>query len=152
MDTLSYKTVSANKATAHKEWVLVDANDEVLGRLASKVAYMLRGKHKTDFTPHVDCGDNVIVINAEKIRLTGKKMTDREIYRHTGYPGGQRIESPESMLAKKPTSVVEHAVKGMLPKSRLGSELFRNLYVYAGNEHPHEAQQPKTVKLTDIIA
>jgi large subunit ribosomal protein L13 len=152
VDTLSYKTVSANKATVHKEWVLVDANDEILGRLASKVAYMLRGKHKTNFTPHVDCGDNVIVINAEKIRLSGKKMTDREIYRHTGHPGGQRIESPASMLTKKPTSVVEHAVKGMLPKSRLGSDLFRNLYVYAGESHPHEAQQPKSVKLTDIIA
>lgn len=151
MDTLSYKTVSANKATVTKEWVLVDANDEVLGRLASKVAYMLRGKHKTNFTPHVDCGDNVIVINAEKIRLTGKKLTDRELYRHTGYPGGQRISTPASMLSKKPESVVEHAVKGMLPKNRLGSELFRNLYVYTGTAHPHEAQQPKTVKLTDII-
>jgi large subunit ribosomal protein L13 len=152
VDTLSYKTVSANKATVHKEWIIVDANEEVLGRLASKVAYILRGKHKTNFTPHVDCGDNVIVINAEKIRLTGKKMADRQIYRHTGYPGGQRIESPASMIAKKPTSVVEHAVKGMLPKNRLGSELFRNLFVYAGKNHPHEAQQPKSVKLTDIIA
>jgi large subunit ribosomal protein L13 len=152
VDTLSYKTVSANKATVHKEWIIVDANDEILGRLASKVAYMLRGKHKTNFTPHVDCGDNVIVINAEKIRLSGKKMSDRQIYRHTSYPGGQRIESPASMIAKKPASVVEHAVKGMLPKNRLGSELFRNLYVYAGESHPHEAQQPKSVKLTDIIA
>jgi large subunit ribosomal protein L13 len=150
VDTLSYKTVSANKATVHKEWIVVDANDEILGRLASKVAYILRGKHKTNFTPHVDCGDNVIVINAEKIKLSGKKMADRQIYRHTGYPGGQRIESPSSMLAKKPTSVVEHAVRGMLPKSRLGSDLFRNLYVYAGETHPHEAQQPKSVKLTDI--
>ena len=152
MNTLSYKTVSANKATVHKEWIIVDANDEILGRLASKVAYILRGKHKTNFTPHVDCGDNVIVINAEKIRLSGNKMANRQIYRHTGYPGGQRIESPASMLAKKPTSVVEHAVKGMLPKNRLGSELFRNLFVYAGENHPHEAQQPKSVKLTDIIA
>ena len=150
MDTLSYKTVSANKATVHKEWIVVDANDEILGRLASKVAYILRGKHKTNFTPHVDCGDNVIVINAEKIKLSGKKMSDRQIFRHTGYPGGQRIESPASMIAKKPTSVVEHAVRGMLPKSKLGSDLFRNLFVYAGAIHPHEAQQPKSVKLTDI--
>ena len=151
MDTLSYKTVSAKKTTVQKEWILVDASDEILGRLASKVAYILRGKHKTNFTPHVDCGDNVIVINAEKIRLTGKKMTDRQIYRHTGYPGGQRIESPASMLAKKPISVIEHAVKGMLPKNRLGSEIFRNLFVYAGEIHPHEAQQPKKVNLNDII-
>jgi len=151
VDTLSYKTVSAKKTTVQKEWILVDASDEILGRLASKVAYILRGKHKTNFTPHVDCGDNVIVINAEKIRLTGKKMTDRQIYRHTGYPGGQRIESPASMLAKKPISVIEHAVKGMLPKNRLGSEIFRNLFVYAGEIHPHEAQQPKKVNLNDII-
>ena len=150
MDTLSYKTVSANKATANKEWVLIDAKDETLGRLAAKTAYILRGKHKTNFTPHVDCGDNVIVINAEKVKMTGRKMSDRQIYRHTGYPGGQRIQSPAEMLAKKPTSVIEHAVKGMLPKNRLGSQLFRNLFVYAGESHPHEAQQPKTVKLTDI--
>ena len=151
MNTLSYKTVSANKATAKKEWVVVDAAGQPLGRLASKVAKILRGKHKTNYTPHVDCGDNVIVINAEKIRLSGKKMADREIYRHTGFPGGQRIESPASMLAKKPASVIEHAVRGMLPKNRLGSDLFRNLYVYAGESHPHEAQQPKAIKLTDFI-
>ena len=150
MDTLSYKTVSANKATVHKEWIVIDANDEILGRLASKVAYILRGKHKTNFTPHVDCGDNVVVVNAEKIKLSGKKMADREVFRHTGHPGGQRIETPASMLAKKPASVVEHAVRGMLPKNRLGADLFRNLYVYAGETHPHEAQQPKSVKLTDI--
>jgi large subunit ribosomal protein L13 len=150
VDTLSYKTVSANKATVTKEWILIDAKDETLGRLASKVAYVLRGKHKTNFTPHVDCGDNVIIINAEKVKMTGKKMTDRQIYRHTGYPGGQRIQSPADMIAKKPTSVIEHAVKGMLPKNRLGSELFRNLFVYAGETHPHEAQQPKSVKLSDI--
>jgi large subunit ribosomal protein L13 len=150
VDTLSYKTVSANKATVTKEWILIDAKDEILGRLASKVAYVLRGKHKTNFTPHVDCGDNVIIINAEKVKMTGKKMTDRQLYRHTGYPGGQRIQSPADMIAKKPTSVIEHAVKGMLPKNRLGSELFRNLFVYAGESHPHEAQQPKSVKLSDI--
>ena len=150
MDTLSYKTKSANKASVKKEWVLIDANDQVLGRLASKAAIILRGKNKTNFTPHVDCGDYVIIINAEKIKLTGKKMTDKQYFRHTGYPGGQVIETPEKLLARKPGSVVEKAIKGMLPKNRLGSELFRNLHVYVGSEHPHEAQQPKELKLTDI--
>lgn len=150
MNTLSYKTVSANKATVKKEWYIVDAGDEVLGRLASKVAMILRGKHKPDFTPHVDCGDNVIVINAEKVKLTGKKLSQKQYVRHTGYPGGQVTTSPEDLLAKKPESVVERAVKGMLPKNRLGSALFRNLYVYTGETHPHEAQQPKKLELKDI--
>jgi len=150
VDTLSYKTKSANKESVKKEWVLIDANDQVLGRLASKAAFILRGKNKTNFTPHVDCGDYVIIINAEKIKLTGKKMTDKQYFRHTGYPGGQVIDTPEKLLAKKPGSVVEKAIKGMLPKNRLGSELFRNLHVYVGSEHPHEAQQPKELKLTDI--
>jgi len=147
VNTLSYKTVSANKETVQKEWYVVDAKDEVLGRLASKVAIVLRGKHKPSFTPHVDCGDNVIVINADKIKLTGTKMTDKKYIRHTGYPGGQRIESPEDLLAKKPEAVVERAVKGMLPKSRLGSVLFTNLHVFTGETHPHEAQQPETMQL-----
>ncbi len=151
MNTLSYKTVSANKATVTKEWLLVDAQDEVLGRLASKVAFLIRGKHKTNFTPHVDCGDNVIVINADKVRLTGKKLTDKEYVRHSGYPGGQITTTVKEMLEKKPTAVVEKAVKGMLPGNRLGSELFRNLFVYAGPEHKHEAQNPKKVNLNDII-
>ena len=150
MNTLSYKTVSANKETIQKEWFVVDAKDEVLGRLASRVAYVLRGKHKPSFTPHVDCGDNVIVINAEKVKLTGKKMTDKQYIRHTGYPGGQRTQTPEDLLSKKPEAVVEKAVKGMLPKSRLGSELFRNLFVFAGEAHPHEAQQPKKLDLNNI--
>lgn len=150
MNTLSYKTVSANKETVQKEWYVVDAKDEVLGRLASKVAIVLRGKHKPSFTPHVDCGDNVIVINADKIKLTGTKMTDKKYIRHTGYPGGQRIESPEDLLAKKPEAVVERAVKGMLPKSRLGSVLFTNLHVFTGETHPHEAQQPKKLDLNTI--
>ena len=150
MDTLSYKTVSANKATVQKEWILVDAQDEVLGRLASKVAKILRGKNKPSFTPHVDCGDNVIVINASQIKLTGNKMTDKQYVSHSGYPGGQKITSPEKLLAKKPIAVVEKAVKGMLPKNRLGSELFRNLYVYEGSEHAHEAQKPKKVDLNSI--
>ena len=145
MDTLSYKTISANKATATKEWVVVDATNATLGRLSSEIAMLLRGKRKPNFTPHVDCGDNVIVINAEKVRLTGKKMTDRVHFTHSGYPGGQKETSPEQMFNKRPTSLVEHAVRGMLPKSRLGREMFRNLFVYAGPEHPHEAQKPKEV-------
>ena len=150
MDTLSYKTKSANKATVKKEWLLVNAEDQILGRLASKVALLLRGKHKPDFTPHVDGGDFVIIINADKVKLTGKKRTDKQYFRHTGYPGGQVIESPEDLFQKKPTAVVEKAVKGMLPKSRLGSELFRNLNVFAGPEHPHEAQKPKEINLNSI--
>ena len=150
MNTLSYKTVSANQATVTKEWVLIDAENEVLGRLASKAARLLRGKLKTNYTPHVDCGDNVIIINAEKIILTGKKMDDKVYTRHTGYPGGQRFATPKELLAKKPIAVVEAAIRGMLPKNRLGRELFRNLYVYAGPEHQHQAQQPKTIKLNSI--
>lgn len=150
VDTLSYKTISANSGTVKKEWYVIDATDLVLGRLASRVALVLRGKNKPDFTPHVDCGDNVIIVNAEKIRLTGKKLTDKVYVRHTGYPGGQRFATPKQMLDRKPTFVVEHAIKGMLPKNRLGAELFRNLYVYAGPEHPHEAQQPKTLTLNEI--
>ncbi|MFH0762036.1 MAG: 50S ribosomal protein L13, partial [Bacteroidota bacterium] len=143
MDTLSYKTISANKETANKEWVLINAEDQILGRLASKVAMLLRGKLKPNFTPHADCGDNVIIINAEKVKLTGKKMTDKVYLRHTGYPGGQRQRTPEELLVKKPTAIIESAVKGMLPKNRLGSALFRNLFVYTGPDHPHQAQQPK---------
>lgn len=150
MDTLSYKTKSVNKESVKKEWVLVDANDQVLGRLASRVAFILRGKHKPGFTPHVDCGDMVIIINAEKVKLTGKKRTDKQYFRHTGYPGGQVIDTPEKLFARKPGSVVEKAVRGMLPKSRLGRELFRNLHVYVGPDHSHEAQQPKEINLDDI--
>jgi large subunit ribosomal protein L13 len=150
VNTLSYKTVSANKETVQKEWFVVDAKDEVLGRLASKVAIVLRGKHKPSFTPNVDCGDNVIIINAEKVKLTGNKMSDKQYVRHSGYPGGQRFESPEDLMAKKPAAVVEKAVRGMLPKSRLGSELFRNLYVVVGETHDHQAQQPKDLDLNKI--
>lgn len=150
MDTLSYKTKSANKETVNKEWVLVDAENEVLGRLASKVAKMLRGKYKPSFTPHVDCGDNVIIVNAEKVRLTGSKLTDKEYVRHTGYPGGQRVATPEELFAKKPAMVIEKAVKGMLPKNRLGRAIYRNLFVYIGSEHPHQAQNPKPVNLNSI--
>lgn len=150
MNTLSYKTISANKETVHKEWVLINAEDEVLGRLASKVAMLLRGKLKPGFTPHVDCGDNVVVINAEKIKLTGKKMTDKVYFRHSGYPGGQSERTPQELLAKNPRGIIESAVRGMLPKNRLGADLFRNLYVYAGPDHPHQAQQPKEINLNSI--
>lgn len=150
VDSLSYKTISANAATVNKEWILIDANGEVLGRLASQVAKILRGKHKPSFTPHVDCGDNVIVINADKVKLTGKKMTDKVYTRHTGHPGGQRFATPADYLKRKPAFVVEKAVKGMLPKTRLGEALLKNLKVYAGAEHPHAAQNPKTIKLNEI--
>ncbi|HPX05488.1 MAG TPA: 50S ribosomal protein L13 [Tenuifilaceae bacterium] len=150
MDTLSYKTVSVNSATATKEWVVVDATNEVLGRLSSKVAKLLRGKYKANYTPHVDCGDNVIIINAEKVRLTGSKLTDKVYVRYTGYPGGQRFATPKELLKRRPNAVIEHAVKGMLPKSRLGKAIFGNLHVYAGPEHPHEAQQPKEINLNSI--
>ncbi len=150
MDTLSYKTISANKATASKEWVIVDADGEVLGRLASKVAKILRGKNKPLFTPHADCGDNVIVINAEKVVLTGKKMSDKVYIRHTGYPGGQRQQTADEVLAKFPERLVEKAVKGMLPKNSLGRKLYANLHVVIGVEHKHEAQKPKVVDLNTI--
>lgn len=152
MDTLSYKTKSANKDTVNKEWLLVDAENEILGRLASKVAFLLRGKHKTNFTPHVDCGDNVIVINAEKVRLTGKKWTDRHYFSHTGYPGGQKLTTPKELITKNPIGLVEKSVRGMLPKNRLGAKLFKNLHVVEGNKHKYQAQKPKTVKLNTIIS
>lgn len=150
MDTLSYKTVSANRATVTKEWVLVDATDVVLGRLASKVAKILRGKNKPGFTPHVDCGDNVIIINAEKVRLTGNKLNDKVYVSHSGYPGGQRFQNPAELLAKYPERVVEKAIRGMLPKNRLGSKIFGNLRVYVGPEHNHEAQNPTVIDLNTI--
>ena len=150
MDTLSYKTISANKTTANKKWVLVDADGQTLGRLASKVAKLLRGKYKPDFTPHVDCGDNVIVINAEKINLTGNKWEDKTYLRHTGYPGGQRTTGVKQLLEKHPERIIEKAVKGMLPKTKLGAAVLRNLKVYAGTEHKQEAQQPGTSNLNDV--
>ena len=147
MNTLSYKTVSANNATVQKEWLVVDATNQVLGRLSSQIASILRGKHKTSFTPHVDCGDNVIVINAEKVRLTGKKWNEKEYVKHTGYPGGQRITTPSEVAVTKPEKIIETAVKKMLPRNRLGNAIYGNLYVYAGETHPHTAQQPKELKL-----
>ena len=147
MDTLSYKTVSANKATVNKQWVLVDAEGQTLGRLASKVAIMIRGKNKPNYTPHVDCGDNVIVINAEKITMTGNKMQTKTYIRHTGYPGGQRSLTAAELIVKKPIGLVEKAVKGMLPKNKLGADLFRNLKVYEGASHNQEAQKPVAINL-----
>ena len=150
MDSLSYKTISANASTVTKEWVVIDAADEVLGRLASQIAKILRGKNKPSYTPHVDCGDYVIVINAEKVKLTGNKMTEKVYTRHTGYPGGQRFATAQDYLKKKPEFVIEEAVRGMLPKTRLGEAIFKNLKVYAGAEHPHAAQNPKAIKLNEI--
>lgn len=147
MDTLSYKTASANKKTVVKEWLVVDADGQALGRLASEVAVLLRGKHKPSFTPHVDCGDNVIVINAGKVSLSGNKWDDKTYIRHTGYPGGQRSLTAAEMYKKNPSRIVEKAVKGMLPKNRLGAKMFRNLKVYADANHGQEAQKPRTINL-----
>lgn len=150
MDTLSYRTISANKESANKEWFLVDAEGETLGRLASRVAKILRGKHKPLFTPHADCGDYVIIINAEKINLTGNKWESKTYIRHTGYPGGQRSRTAQEMLDKKPAAILEKAVKGMLPKNRLGREMYRNLSVCVGSEHPHAGQKPKAINLNEL--
>lgn len=150
MDTLSYKTISANKATVQKEWVVVDATDQVLGRLSAKVAKLLRGKYKPSYTPHVDCGDIVIIINADKVILTGNKWTDRVYLNFTGYPGGQKKTSPAELIKKGEAKLFNRVVKGMLPKNKLGAQLLRNLYVYAGSEHPHAAQQPKTIDINSL--
>ncbi|RZK49081.1 MAG: 50S ribosomal protein L13 [Pedobacter sp.] len=147
MNTLSYKTVSANAKTVNKQWVVVDAQGEILGRLSSKIAMIIRGKHKPEYTPNVDCGDNVIVINADKVKLTGNKFEEKVYTSYTGYPGGQRFTSPKELMAKHPTRIIEKAVRGMLPKNRLGKKLYTNLFVYAGAEHPHAAQTPKTITL-----
>ena len=150
MDTQSYKSVFLNKATVNKEWVVIDATDLALGRLAAGVVVVLRGKTNAGFTPNVDCGDNVIVINAEKVALKGKKMTNKVYTRYTGYPGGQRTTTAKEILRTRPTELVRKAVKGMLPKTRLGDKLINNLFIYAGPEHPHQAQQPKEIKLNEI--
>jgi large subunit ribosomal protein L13 len=147
VDTLSYKTVSGNKETANKKWLLVDAEGQTVGRLASKVAKLIRGKHKVNYTPHADCGDNVIVINAAKISFSGTKLVNKEYVRYTGYPGGQRSLTAQELLARNPQRVVEKAIKGMLPKNTLGRNLFTNLKVYAGAEHKQEAQNPEVINL-----
>lgn len=146
MNTLSYKTVSANRQTVEKKWYLIDAEAEIVGRLAARVAHVLRGKNKANYTPHVDCGDNVIIINADKVRFTGEKMREKEYFFYSGHPGGKRLETAKDLMRRRPTYVMEKAIKGMLPKNRLGREMFRNLHVYAGAQHPHEAQQPEILK------
>lgn len=150
MDTLSYKTLSANKANADKQWWLVDAQGQTLGRMASKIAKVLRGKYKTNFTPHADCGDFVIIINAETVEMTGQKMKNRELFSHTGYPGGQKRISPENMMAKDGTAVVRHAIRGMLPKNKLGNAVLKNCFIYTGNTHQQEAQKPQLLNLNDL--
>ena len=150
MDQLSYKTISANAATIEKNWVVIDAGDAVIGRLASEVAKIIRGKNKPSFTPNTDCGDNVIIINADKVRFTGRKWDQKEYITHSLYPGGQKVLSPRQMMDKSSTRIVEHAVRGMLPKGRLGRKQFGNLYVYEGAEHPHVAQQPKQISFSHL--
>ncbi len=150
MNTLSYKTVSANSATATKEWVIVDAEGQHLGRLCSKVAKLLRGKYKPNFTPHVDCGDNVIIINADKVVLTGKKWTDRVYLSYTGYPGGQRSMTPERLMEKGSSRLLLKVIKGMLPKNRLGRQLLGNVRIYDGTEHQHEAQNPRKIDINTL--
>lgn len=150
MEANSYKTISLNKDTVRKEWIIVDAENEILGRLSSKIAKILRGKHKPGFTPHVDCGDNVIIVNSDKVRFTGDKLHQKEYIHHTGFPGGQRSQLAIDLMKKDSTRVIKAAVRGMLPKNRLGRAVLKNLYVYQGTEHPHEGQTPKMVELNSI--
>jgi len=147
---MEFKTLSANKNTVQKEWLLVDATGQILGRLASKVAKIIRGKYKPNYTPHVDCGDNVVIINAEKIQFSGQKWSQKEYIRHTGYPGGQRSQKAEDLLVKDPTRIIRMAVKGMLPKNKLGSVLNKNLYIYTGSNHKNQGQKPKLIDLKDF--
>ncbi len=144
---MDLKTISANKATVSKSWLLVDANNQILGRLASRVAKIIRGKHKTNFTPHVDCGDNVIIVNAEKIQLTGSKWDNKKYFKHTGFPGGQYIQTPNQLLEKDATRIINNAVKGMLPKNKLGRKIIKNLYIFSGSDHNKDAQKPKLIDL-----
>lgn len=148
MNTLSYKTVSANESTVDRKWWVVDATNMIVGRGSSRIASILRGKNKPYFTPHFDCGDYVIVINAEKVRLTGNKMLTKQYVRHSHYPGGQRSVSFKQVIEKHPHRVLEKAVKLMLPKNKLGDQMYRKLFVYAGSEHPHAAQNPETLKIS----
>ncbi|MCX4276994.1 MULTISPECIES: 50S ribosomal protein L13 [Muribaculum] len=158
MDTLSYKTLTPNAQSIEKEWVVIDATDQVLGRLCAKVALILRGKNKPTYSPFVECGDNVIIINADKVRLTGKKMTDREYLSYTGYPGGQRVTTPELLMKKAHNKHIKpgynplfiKVMKGMLPKNRLGRRIIENMHVYLGPEHPHAAQNPKVIDINTI--
>lgn len=150
MDTLSYKTQSLRKEDVDRQWIVIDATGQHVGRLASRIAHRLRGKHKTNYTPHIDNGDAVIIINAEKVRFSGRKMNQKLYFTHSNYPGGARYATPNELLRKKPEHILEHAVKGMLPHTRLGAEMFRHLFVYTGSEHPHTAQKPIAVELNKI--
>lgn len=141
------KTYSAKPSEVRREWLVIDATDKVLGRLASDIARYLRGKHKPEYTPHVDTGDHIVVVNAEKVRVTGRKTTDKLYYRHTGYPGGIKSQSFAELRDSYPERIIETAVKGMLPRNPLGRAMFEKLHVYAGPEHKHQAQQPKPLEL-----
>lgn len=145
MNTLSYKTKSANEATVKRDWYIVDATNLTLGRMSAKIAAILRGKNKPYYTPHTDCGDYVIVINVEKVVLTGNKMDEKEYQTYSGYPGGQKAELAKDLIRRRPEVVIERAVKGMLPKNRLGRKMYKKLFAYAGAEHPHTAQKPQTL-------
>lgn len=147
MNTLSYKTVSIRKEDVKRDWYVVDMEGQVVGRAATKIATILRGKHKPSYTPHIDCGDYIIIINADKLRFTGQKMDQKQYFSHSGYPGGQKVITPRQLLEKKPYAVIEKAVKGMLPKNKLGRKMFKKMFVYAGAEHPHQAQQPKKLEI-----
>jgi large subunit ribosomal protein L13 len=147
VDTLSFKTPSATPATIKRAWFVVDAENQVVGRLASRIAHILRGKNKPYFTPHADCGDYVIVLNADKVRFTGNKLTQKEYVRYTGYPGGQRFATPKELLVRKPEAILEHAVRKMLPKNKLAAVQLKKMFVYAGTEHPHAAQKPQSLNL-----
>jgi large subunit ribosomal protein L13 len=144
--TLSYSTKSLRKEDVNRQWYIIDAEGEVVGRLCTKIAHVLRGKHKPDYTPHVDNGDYIIVINAEKARFTGDKLNQKEYITYSGYPGGQKRKTAKEMFDKKPIAVIEKAVKGMLPKTKLGDKMFTKLFVYEGSEHPHQAQKPQEFK------
>ncbi|TVR78029.1 MAG: 50S ribosomal protein L13 [Chitinophagaceae bacterium] len=146
MNKLTYKTVSAKPQEVKRNWHIIDAENQIVGRISSRIATVLRGKHKASYTPHVDCGDFVIVINAAKVRFTGNKMQQKTYIRHTGYPGGQRFATAKLLLEKKPNAVLENAIKGMLPKNRLGRAMFKKLFLYEGDQHPHTAQKPQTLK------
>lgn len=143
MDTLSYRTQSAKKSEVDQKWYVIDAEGEIVGRLASRIAHVLRGKHKPSYTPHVDCGDYVVVVNADKVRFTGQKLNQKEYITFSGYPGGQKTHTAKELMNKKPNAIIENAVKGMLPKNKLGRAMFKKLFVYADAEHPHQAQQPE---------
>ena len=147
MDTLSYKTKSAKKETVERKWHIIDAENMVIGRMATTIASILRGKHKPSFTPHVDTGDFVVVINADKARFTGNKMDDKYYLTHSGYPGGQKKATAKQLAEKKPTALIENAVKGMIPKNKLGRAVIKKLYLYVGEEHPHAAQKPEPLNL-----